>query len=146
MRVSPRIRLIVAAVLFAGWMAWLGYAALTKSRGPVVSRSQAAAATDVVEASIAGGNDGKPAAIEVVESFKGGLTAGTKVEVVNLTESDGFAGDGRYLVLLVKDRTSDAYRVAVPPRSPGYEFTARPRVYPWSEEIRKQSEVLFRRD
>jgi hypothetical protein len=29
MTVSPRLRLIVAAALFFGWMAWLGYAAIS---------------------------------------------------------------------------------------------------------------------
>ncbi|MDB5308667.1 MAG: hypothetical protein JWO38_2869, partial [Gemmataceae bacterium] len=34
---SGRIRLLVAFTLFAGWLGWLGYAALTKSHAPVVS-------------------------------------------------------------------------------------------------------------
>ena len=40
---SRRLRLIVAATLFVGWLAYLGYAALTKNHGPVISRAQAAA-------------------------------------------------------------------------------------------------------
>jgi hypothetical protein len=44
--------LIVAAVLFVGWLSWLGYAALTKSRAPVVSHAQAATAPVAVVAEL----------------------------------------------------------------------------------------------
>jgi hypothetical protein len=143
MRVSPRIRLIVAAVLFLGWMAWLGYAALTKSRGPVVSRAQAAAATDAVEVRIRPGAPGEPEVVEIVRPLKGGLAKGAKVEVLNLGEAEGFDGEGDYLLLLVKDRHSDLYRVVGQQRSPGYETTGKPRVYPWSPDVEEQAKALF---
>jgi shikimate dehydrogenase len=45
---SPRWRLIIAATAFLGWLGYLSYAAATKSRAPVVSHAQAAAADAAV--------------------------------------------------------------------------------------------------
>ena len=69
-----RARLGVAAVLFAGWLAYLGYAAATKSRGPVVSRAQLAVASAAVVASVDATADGKRTAV-VVEPLTAGAPA-----------------------------------------------------------------------
>ena len=45
-----RVRLIVAAVLFFGWLCWLGYLAFTKTTPVIVSRSQVMAANRFVVA------------------------------------------------------------------------------------------------
>ena len=90
---------------------------------------------------------GKPQPVaEVVQSFKGGLAAGTKVEVGNLPDAEGFNGEGHYLLLLVKDRSSDVYHVAGRQRSPGYDLTGKPEFYPWSADVAKQAAHLFPQD
>ena len=55
-----RWRLVLAAVAFIGWLSYLGYAALTKNRGPVVSHIQVAAAKHAIVAEVSAGPDGKP--------------------------------------------------------------------------------------
>jgi hypothetical protein len=53
--VLGKVLLVVSAALFVGWIAWLSYTALTKSRAPIVSRAQAAAATVPVRAKLTTG-------------------------------------------------------------------------------------------
>ena len=50
--VGGKVVLAVAAALFIGWLGWLAVTALTKSREPVVSRAQAAAAGVPVRAKL----------------------------------------------------------------------------------------------
>lgn len=126
----PRVRLGIAAALFVGWMCWLGFAALTKSRAPVVSRAQAAGASAPVLVELTTGEDGKgvfllrpapfppvtelkekadrPAiVVTVVESFvPGGPEKGTEIGVINLPSCAGYKGPGRYLLLLNKDEVA----------------------------------------
>src|SRR5689334_1828980 len=101
-----RVRLVVAFLLFAGWIGWLTYTTLGKSRAPVVSRAQAAAAPYPVWAEMTAGPDGKPLSkVKVAAPLTDrGPAAGTEVEVANLTDPagkvvDGFAGTGKYLLL-----------------------------------------------
>jgi hypothetical protein len=127
--VGGKVFLAIAAALFLGWLGWLSYTALTKSRAPVVSRAQAAAATVPVRATLtvgskdlkatherAGpnntriinplqGDDGKPAFVaDVVEKLHpNGPDAGTKIGVWNLPASAGYTGPGEYLLLLNRD-------------------------------------------
>ncbi|QJX01045.1 hypothetical protein [Frigoriglobus tundricola] len=127
--VRGKIFLAVTAVLFVGWLSWLGYTALNKSRGPVVSRAQAAAASvavraklDLAEAdresmlvrpaviggqqvTVLKGQAEKPAyVVTVVEKLHAnGPEAGTKIGVTNLPACHGFSEPGEYLLLLNKD-------------------------------------------
>ena len=127
--VQGKIFLAVSAALFVGWMSWLGYTALTKSHGPIVSRAQAAAASVAVRAkldlaepdreqmlvrpaviggqqvTVLKGQAEKPAyAVTVVEKLHAnGPAAGTKIAVVNLPSCFGFTGPGEYLLLLNKE-------------------------------------------
>lgn len=144
---AARARMIAAAALFLGWMGWLSYAALTKDRGPVVSHALAAAATHPVKAQVEAGADGKPSErVTVRDPLRAaGLAAGTGLDVRNLPAADGFTGAGEYLLLLVKDPASDAYSLAVPPRSPGHEPpSTRPVVYPWGAGVEAQANALCR--
>ncbi|MBX9582939.1 MAG: hypothetical protein K2X87_21740 [Gemmataceae bacterium] len=144
---SRRVRLAVVAALFLGWMGWLGYAALSKNRGPVVSRAAAAAATHPVVAAVASDAEGRP--VTKVEVKKNLLAdrpaAGAVVEVVNLPAADGYTVDGEYLLLLAKDRGGDGYAVVGRQRSPGYDpsTAGRPVIYPWTPAVEAQARRLF---
>ena len=132
-----RARLLVAAVLFAGWLAYLGYAAATKSRGPVVSRAQLAAASAAVVASVDAAPDGKRTAAVVEPLTAASPAAGATLDVANLSQTAGYVGPGSYLLLLAKD--GSGYRVVGVPRSPGHEAPAGdPPIYPWSADVRGQ--------
>ena len=164
---SKRIRLIVAAVLFVGWLGWLGATALTKSHAPIISRAQAAGATVVVVADLTTGEDGRvvhlirqvpqqgafplalsekadrPAlVVKVLQSLKDGPAPEAQIGVANLPDCVGYAGPGRYLLLLNKDAAShfegnrDAYLLAERPRLPGTDPSAvgLPVIYPWSDK------------
>jgi hypothetical protein len=160
---SKRLRLIVALVLFVGWMAYLGYAALTKSRGPFVSHIQAAAASYAIVAEVDADKDGKPTTrVKVVEVLPsavsaGGPAAGTECEVLNLQEVRGFEGRGQYLLLLVPDTFAirnpadphdiPRYYVVGQQRSPGNDLTGvgKPAIYRWNDDVRKQYEKLHQK-
>ena len=130
--VGGKVALAVTAALFIGWLGWLSYTALTKSRAPVVSRAQAAAATVPVRVTLSAGSkdlkamherigpggaqvinplqgdENKPAFVaEVVEKLHpNGPEAGTKIGVWNLPASAGYTGPGEYLLLLNRDGTA----------------------------------------
>ena len=143
---GAKVRLALAAAVFLGWMGWLGYTALVKWRGPVVSRALAAASTHPVRAEVQAGPDGKLLArVKVVEPLRGAEPpAGEEVEVVNLSGADGFTGPGEYLLLLAKDPRTGAYGVVGPPASPGYDPVGKPVVYRWAREVEAQARPLFR--
>jgi hypothetical protein len=143
MTIGPRIRLIAAAALFLGWMAWLSYAALSKSCDPVVSRAQAAGATHVIKAAVAGNDDRPEPTVKVVQSIRGDLTPEAMIEVSDLALAGGYSGPGDYLLLLAKDRAAPTYRIAGIQRSPGYEPTGKPVIYLWSSDIEAQVRHLF---
>ncbi len=143
MTIGPRIRLIAAATLFLGWMAWLSYATLSKSRDPVVSRAQAAGATHAIKAALTGEGERPKPTVKVIQSIQGDLPPDAMIEVTDLPIVEGYSGPGDYLVLLAKDRTAPTYHVAGLPRSPGYEPTGRPVIYGWSEDVEAQARHLF---
>jgi hypothetical protein len=139
-----RIRLVVAAALFFGWLAWLGTAVLQRGSVPLVSRAQVTGATHVVVAAVKVGANGLPEpTAEVVEGLRGGMVPGA-VEVTNLPAAmppgaGGFPGAGTYLLPLVTSGDGK-YKVAGLPRSPGYEPATpeRPVIYPWTDDVKKQ--------
>src|SRR5437763_15878395 len=101
---NKKVRLALAVTLFLGWLGWLGYAALSKNRGPVVSHAQAAGATMAVIADLTDGANGKPSQfVTVVEPLMQGSPASGRQFVSNLPEAQGYAGPGRYLLLLNPD-------------------------------------------
>jgi hypothetical protein len=155
---NPRVRLIVALALFLAWLGWLGYAAMSKSRGPVVSRVQATATTYAVVAEVSAGTEGKPAAQpRVIEVIAGdGPPANTILLVANLPEAKGFTGPGQYLLLLTPDpsvgrvvidgKDLPAYAVVGQQRSPGYDLAnvGPPMIYPVSDDVKAQAERLLK--
>ena len=152
---GAKVRLIVAAALFVGWLAWLGYTAATKNRGPVVSHVQAAATAHVIVGEITLGPGDKPALeVKVIESLKAGSpAAGTTIFVANLSDAKGFEGPGEYLLLLsenplprsipVNGQELPMHALVGVQRSPGYELSGGPMIYRMSNEVRTQVKKLF---
>lgn len=153
---NRRWQVIVAALAFVGWLSYLGYVALSKNRGPVISHIQYAAAGYAVVADVQAGPDGKPLPrVRVVETLMGkDLASGTEIEVANLPDAPAFAGEGRYLLLLnvqpvwagVPGETPQAksFSIVGQQRSPGNDLTGvgPPLIYPWDDGIRKQFEKM----
>jgi len=137
---GQKLRLAVAALLLLGWLGWLGYTAWAKYRGPVVSRSQAAAATLAVVARVPGG-DG-PQVVEVSEVLTGAKPDGP-LTVTNVADAAGYDGPGEYLLLLAKGR-GDTFAVVGQLRAPGYDGVGAPTVYRWTPAVRAQAEARFR--
>jgi hypothetical protein len=148
--ISAKVRLVAALVLFLGWIVWLGYTAVAKNRGPVVSHAQAAAATSAVVAEVTAA-DGKPTAeVTVVESLhQDGPAVGSKLTVLNLPDAHGFVGPDTYLLLLAAEpgglAAQASYVVVGPQRSPGYDLagTGHPAIYKWTPEVEVQARKLF---
>jgi hypothetical protein len=140
---SNRVRLLVASVLFIAWMAYLGYAALTKSHSPIVSHIQVAAAPLAVVADVGTNAEGAPSPeAKVVESLTpGGPPPGTVLRIPNLPAARGFVGTGQYLLLL-----DSQFYIVGQLRSPGNDVAGYgiPDIYRWSDDVRKQYEKLHR--
>ena len=164
-----KLFLIAAAVLFVGWLGYLGYAVAVHRLAPpdVVSRSQLVEAEYVVVAEVTadGGNPADKCTV-VLRLSDAGPGPETAITVANLPAArppaDGpFPGPGRYLLFLVPD-SPDTYRVAGWPRGlggsavrPGNELKdadgrpfdpprhiRSPVVYPWSDAVQKQMAKL----
>jgi hypothetical protein len=146
-----RLRLIGAAVLFVGWLGWLGYAVWNKGTVQIVSRAQLTAATHLVVAEVAVGPDGQPlprvTVTEVIQAPEGDQPTGeleverlpsamTPLPVVGETRTPPA---GMYLLPLVKT-DAGRYRLAGLPASPGYppREPDRPRIYPWTADVQTQ--------
>jgi hypothetical protein len=148
-----RVRLLVAGLLFVGWISLLAYASLNKSRSPIVSHIQVAVATVAVVADVPATDDRPAAHATVVEPLtEGGPPAGTELSVLNLPTVRGFQGAGRYLLLLEEEPWFAKQGSERPPlsvvgrqRSPGVDPNSgsRPTIYPWSDDVRKQVEQLL---
>lgn len=155
---SPRVRMIVATMLFLGWMGWLGFAALNKSRGPVVSRAQAAATSHPVIAEVKDGNDGRPSQfVIVVEALtENGPATGSEQFITNLPATTGYQGPGQYLLMLTPDPvvvtarpdgpTLTPYLVVGQQRSPAYEMAGvgPPMIYANTRDVHGQATKLFK--
>jgi hypothetical protein len=153
---NPRWRLILASAAFVAWLSYLGYAALSKNRGPVISRAQAAAAKHAFVARIEADDAGKPKPIvKVVSHLRGdGPPNGSEQFIANLPDAQGFDGAGDYLLLVVQDpivRLARADGPATQPfmvqgqqRSPGNDLSGvgKPLIYRWTDEVRNQFEKL----
>jgi hypothetical protein len=136
---TQRLRLIIAAAAFLGWIAWLSFAAITKSHAPIVSHVQAAVATAAVVAELH--DTGPKVVIAEKDKLWGAIPTG-EIEVANLPEARGFAGPGKYLLYLYAPR--GAWLVVGQQRSPGNELAGvgQPIIYPWSDDVQKQAEKL----
>jgi hypothetical protein len=132
-------------VLLLGWFAWLGSTALTKSREPVVSRAQAAAAPVAVVAELSGSGEVAHAEVVVKQSFTpASPEPGTVIVVKNLPACTGFHGPGEYLLLLQPLGLED-FVVVGQQNSPGarLEGVGAPKIYAWGPAVHAQELRLF---
>lgn len=147
---GARLRLVLAAAAFLGWIGWLGYAVSQSGRTAVVSRAQIVGATHGVVAEVTVDGEGLPGETATVkESVLGpALPAGSTIAVLNLRSALPAGAKeispGTYLLFLVGDGKS--YRIVGTPASPGYEpaAAARPAIYPWTPETRSQIQSLLK--
>jgi hypothetical protein len=151
-----RARLTVTAVVFAGWIAFLAYLALTTTHPVVLSRPQFLAADTCVLAELKAGDDGAPAAaVEVRKVFwsagnppKGAITVANLPELRRKGDSKdpdhGWDGPGEYVLALtrVRGNPDNLYRITPIPRSPSFWGPQQGRIYPASPRVLRQLEAL----
>jgi hypothetical protein len=147
-----RARLLIAAVLFFGWLGWLAYLALTQTNPVVVSHSQVMAADRFVvgEVSLDPSTGALGKTVAVVEDLKpDGAPLGGTIEVRNLEEAEVAGGDDRFrdkghYLLMLKPIGENKFDLARPPgRSAHAPGGGRPWVYPWDNPVvRRQFEEL----
>jgi hypothetical protein len=153
-----RVRLLIAAVLFFGWLCWLGYLAFTQTNPVVVSRSQAMAADRFIvgEVSLDPSTGALSKNVRVVEDLKpDGAPLGGTIEVVNLEQAEVTGGEnrfhdrGHYLLMLTSAGDGKTFNLTRPPgrvyRAPGSNRTepGRPWAYKWdNRDVQRQFEEL----
>jgi hypothetical protein len=140
--------LLVSALLFAGWMAWLGYLALTTTRPEVLSRPQFLASQLDIIAEVDGDAEHPKATVTVKQVlWKAGEVQNppapkATLDIVNLPHvypADGWTGPGEYLLALTFDPLTSTYRIAPVLHSPGLSRSHdRPRVYHATEPVLEQ--------
>lgn len=148
---GARIRLLVAAGLFAGWLGWLAYLATYKTHPIVVSRSQVMASSNFVVAEVRlDPETGEPAReVRVIDDLRplGESLKGREIRVANLKDAriaggNGFQGGTEYLLPLTRRADAD-FRLTPPPRAPGpggdLAAATRPWAYRWADpEVQRQ--------
>ena len=150
---GAKVRLVVASILFVGWLGYLAFLAFNYSRPVVVSRSQMMIATHLAEAKIFLEND-RPVRAEIIRFLgktpEADVKPGTEPILIADLQSalqinqKPLQNEGIYLLPLVEQGKSK-YALVSPPRSPGLESPpARPLIYPFSPEVEKQVRDLLR--
>jgi len=142
---GARVRLIVAAALFVGWLGYLAYLALGQKPPVVVSRSQMLMASHIVKADLTFDEAGKPQPnVRVLESLGTQLVPAEPLLVDNLPEAllpgnKPPRSAGTYLLLL-ESPIPGRFRVASASNGQNTDPTSRPAViYPWSAEVERQA-------
>ena len=140
-----RLALIIAGGAFLAWMSYLGAKAWQYRHPPViVSRAQLLGAEwDVVADIAADPADPKKPALnvtvqEVLHSGDENSTpkTGQTITVQNLATSIGYNGAGGYVLPLT--RRNGLYYLAIPPVDPAAPRSFEPRMYPVTDEVRRQ--------
>ena len=146
---AARLRLLLAAALFAGWIGLLAYLVVSMksslppgtSRPVVLSRPQFLVSSLDVIAQV-NEIDADPAEVTIREvSWPKGKEAddmiGKKIQVSRLPECrDHWIGSGEYILALAPFGEK-GYQVMPLPRSPGFP-SGRPRIYPSTPQTRRQ--------
>ena len=138
---TPRTLFIVAVLLFALWVGFLGVLAVNTTDPIILSRPQFLVSTLDVIAEVPEANGRPQARVKIQEvhwppELADRLT-GQEIEVANLPAKTtaGWRGPGAYILPLVQQ--DGVYLVASVPRSPGFVGLP-PRIYPLTEETRAQ--------
>jgi hypothetical protein len=123
-RSFPKARLVVAALLFVGWVSYLGYLVWRTQDLVVVSRSQAIMAHLVLVGDVGADQEGRPAAVVVKSVLWARATAdrqlaGKEIVVDWPNAIRGYDGPGEYLLLL-NDSVGDRFHVTPLPTVPGF--------------------------
>jgi hypothetical protein len=120
-----KARLLIAAVLLGGWLAYLGYLAYATNDPIVLSRPQFLVSGAYVIADVKEQNDQPVSAVtikEVVWDPAGKLAAGQTIEVKFLPKPGkplGWENAGTYILPLTR-RVDGKYSVTPLPPSPGF--------------------------
>ncbi len=127
----PRVRLTVAAALFAGWLSYLLWLVLLTRHTIVLSRPQFLVADLWVLAQVseAEGKPARQATIRKLFWFKNPADRklkDQKITIANLPEAgpQGYTGPGEYILPLTKQEIAGValYTVTAIPASPGYDW------------------------
>ena len=146
MKKSP-VALAIAVLLFVGWLTWLGIKAVRDRHALVVSRAQLAISQYDVEVDLEANPDGSlPQGVRVVRvrwaADDRKPTQGEEITVVNIDKTQGYQGQGTYLLPLVRYKGRDKeFEVAGLPLDPGYpplHEPPKPRIYPATPGVLKQ--------
>ncbi len=125
MKDRSKIRLIIAVVLFFGWVGWLVYVAAAKRYTIVLSRPQFFVSNAWIVANLKGMSS--PETIVTVEEviWTSGehkkLTKGAEIKVFDLDKvgnEQNWVGPGLYILPL--SSSGNGYRLTRTPPSPGY--------------------------
>ena len=140
-----RIRLIVAAVAFIGWLLYLGYLALGHATPVIVSRSQVLIATHFIKAELSVDDSGKlvPRA-QVRDSFGSNRSDQETITIDNIADARLPGGKtirspGTFLLPLQLAGIEGHYKVA--PSATGHGGETSPRqywIYPWNGDVERQ--------
>jgi hypothetical protein len=147
-----RLRLLLAAMLFAAWIGWLVSLVVSMksslpagaTRPVVLSRPQFLVSSLDVIAEV-NAIDADPAEVTVREVYwpkeKAEELVGKKIKVSGLGECrDDWAGWGEYILALAP-LGEKGYRVVPLPLSPGFP-SGRPRIYPATPQTRRQLQEI----
>jgi hypothetical protein len=146
---KPKVfRLILAVILFLGWMGYLGFQVVTRPQTAagaplVVSRPQILASQIDVVANVPDENGEKVEITEVLYPGSSALKPGDTIHVTNIRDCMPPRGEGekpardwtdpgKYLLPLRATGEKNTYEVAPIPPSPGF-YQPRPRIYPANE-------------
>lgn len=156
------LRLVLASVLFAGWIGYLAYLVRTASKPVVLSRPQLLVADLAVIARI-DDPESKKAVVEEVPWVRDGAApkVGATIIVHNLDQChrlpqededpasvpSDWTGPGRYILPLHRLKEEGGYVVERVPPSPGYPPSrvlsdGAARIYPVTPQTRDQLERL----
>jgi hypothetical protein len=144
----PVWRLVLASVLFAGWIGYLAYLVRTASNPVVLSRPQFLVTDFAVKAHI-DNPESKTAKVESVYWVRDGVKPPAKghITIANLDqckEPPYYTGPGEYILPLQRTKAGEYFVARIPP-SPGYpprDHEAAVRIYPDTTQTRQQLERL----
>jgi hypothetical protein len=145
-----RLRLLIAAVLFVGWLGWLAYLAATGTHSVVLSRPQLLVADAVIVAHLTGDEDHPDETATIISVIHASgqddtLKAGGELQINRLATCNpdhGWSGEGEYLLPLSKK--GEGYAVTMVPASPGFHPGSEPfYIYPASDNVIGQAKKII---